>query len=228
MLYLHELIDIVGSGQDAYLASVLERASHSEGAGISRLVGTWRVVGSTDRWPRVLNLWEMDGWEHWARSLERQFLPEQRDHALGPWWQRTAEWRSGGFDRILEPTPYSPTVAGLAAAGVRGWAAVHTLVRTAPGRRGEFLARVGTDLQPLLEARGLRLLGAFAVPMRPAEAVFLWASPTFGALCRLYQSRRTDADWHCWRDRVEGLWSEAETCWLVPAEGTRTYPEAGR
>ena len=53
MLYLHEIIDIVGTGQEAYLDTVGERARHSEGEQISRLFGTWKVLGSTHRWPRV-------------------------------------------------------------------------------------------------------------------------------------------------------------------------------
>ena len=109
MLYLHEIIDIVGTGQEAYLDSVGERARHSGAAGISGLMGTWKVIGSTHRWPAVVNLWEMEGWEHWADTLERQFLPEKKDAHLAPWWAKATQWRSGGFDRILEPAPYSPT-----------------------------------------------------------------------------------------------------------------------
>src|SRR5258706_5608520 len=111
MLYLHEIIDIVGTGQVAYLQTVGERAQHSEREGISRLVGTWRVIGSTNRWPRVVNLWEMDDWDHWAETLERQFLPQKKDPALGPWWSQATQLRSGGFDCILEPTPFTPTLA---------------------------------------------------------------------------------------------------------------------
>ena len=49
MLYLHEIIDIVGTGQESYLATVAERARHSTGEGMSRLAGTWKVIGSTNR-----------------------------------------------------------------------------------------------------------------------------------------------------------------------------------
>ena len=105
MLYLHEIIDIVGTGQESYLQTVGERGRHSEREGISRLMGTWKVIGSTNRWPRVVNMWEMDGWGQWAETLERQFLPGKVDAALAPWWAKATEWRSGGFDRILEPAP---------------------------------------------------------------------------------------------------------------------------
>src|SRR5262245_40383026 len=108
MLYLHEIIDIVGTGQEKYMQTVIERDAYSQGENISRLAGCWKVIGSTNRWPRVVNLWEMDSWAHWAGSLERQFLPQKIDRELAPWWAKATEWRSGGFDRILEPAAYSP------------------------------------------------------------------------------------------------------------------------
>ena len=118
MLYLHEIIDIVGTGQASYLKTVGERAHHSEREGLSRMMGTWKVIGSTNRWPRVVNLWEMDGWGQWAETLERQFLPGKVDTALAPWWAKATEWRSGGFDRILEPAAYSPDRAALQRAAI--------------------------------------------------------------------------------------------------------------
>src|SRR5215472_1579558 len=146
MLYLHEIIDIIGDGQQAYLDTVGERARHSEREGISRLMGCWKVIGSTNRWPRVVNLWEMDGWSQWAESLERQFIPEKKDPHLAPWWSAATKWRSGGFDRILEPAAYSPTHAALEAANLRAWVCVHSLVQLAPGKRDAYLAAVGEQL----------------------------------------------------------------------------------
>ena len=168
--YEHEIIDIIGTGQEAYLDSVAERAGHSTGEGISRLVGTWKVIGSTNRWPRVVNLWEMDGWQHWAETLERQHLPEKKDAALAPWWAKATQWRSGGFDRILGPAAYSPTQSQLRARGFKSWVCVHTIVRLLPGKVGIYLDAVGEILRPLLEGRGLTLMGAYKVPMRSDEA----------------------------------------------------------
>src|SRR5262249_36843526 len=202
MLYLHEIIDIIGDGQQAYLDTVAERARHSEEAGISRLMGTWKVIGSTNRWPRVVNLWEMDGWSHWAASLERQFLPSKQDAHLAPWWSKATQWRSGGFDRILEPAAYSPTREQLRTQRFTAWVCVHRLVRLVPGRRDAYLDAVGRILRPLLESRGLVLFGAYAVPMRSDEAVVVWAATDFRQLCRLYQGRNADAKLQKWNTRI--------------------------
>lgn len=224
MLYLHETIDIVGDGQDAYLDAVARRARHSEAEGISRLVACWRVVGSTGRWPRVVNLWEMDGWTHWAATLERQFVPERRDPALAPWWAQTAQWRRGGFDRILEPAPGSPTRAELQAAGLRAWVCEQTTLRAAPGRGGELLAAATTLLAPALRRRGIRGFGAFRVPMRPDELLLLWAAPTFAALASWYAEREGEAAWLRWSRHHDDAALESESLWLVPAPDCFLHP----
>jgi len=217
MLYLHEIVDIVGTGQETYLDTVGERARHSEKEGISRLVGTWKVIGSTNRWPRVVNLWEMGGWDEWAESLERQHFPEKKDAALAPWWATATQWRSGGFDRILEPSSYTPALGQLKARGFRAWVCVHSIVRITPGKSDEYLAAVGDTLRPLLEARGLTLIGAYTVPMRSDEAVVLWAAPDFRLLCDVYGSRRRDPELHRWRAAVTPLRRKFDTMWLVPS-----------
>jgi hypothetical protein len=227
MLYLHEFIDIIGTGQDAYLDTVGERAVHSEKEGISRLVGTWKVIGSTNRWPRVVNVWEMDGWEHWAETLERQHFPEKKDAALAPWWAQATQWRSGGFDRILEPASYSPTRDELHTRNLRAWVCVHTIVRTAPGKCDEYLAAVGDTLRPLLEGRGLTLMGAYATPMRSDEAVLIWAATDFRALCDVYAGRKDDPAFQHWQARATPLRKKFETMWLVPSVHCFFHPHHG-
>jgi hypothetical protein len=224
MLYLHEIIDIVGTGQESYLQTVGERGRHSEAEGISRLMGTWKVIGSTHRWPRVVNLWEMDGWKQWAGTLERQFLPGKVDAALAPWWAKATEWRSGGFDRILEPTAYSPSRDALRAGGLKAWVCVHTIVQLKSGRRPAYLDAVGDTLRPALEARGLTLMGAYAVPMRSDEALLVWAAPDFRHLCHLYDGRRDDAELRRWGRRVDSWRSSSETMWLVPSADCFFHP----
>jgi len=222
MLYLHEVIDIVGTGQEAYLATVGERARHSEREGISRLMGTWKVIGSTNRWPRVVNLWEMDGWEHWALALERQFLPEKIDRDLAPWWAKATEWRSGGFDRILEPAPYSPTRAALAASGLRAWVCSHTIVQLHPGATAHFLASFAAAGRPALERRGLTLFGVYSAPMRSDEVVILWAAPDFESLCRVQATPAEDQI--LWEQRAADMRTAFETMWLVPAADCFFHP----
>lgn len=227
MLYLHEIIDIVGTGQESYLQTVGERGRHSEREGISRLMGTWKVIGSTNRWPLVVNLWEMDGWGQWAATLERQFLPGRVDAALAPWWAKATEWRSGGFDRILQPAAYSPTRDQLRAAGLRAWVCVQTLARTCPGGQAAYLAAVGETLAPLLAARGCTLMGAYAVPMRSDEVLILWAAPDFRFLCQLSEGWGADAALRTWSERAAAMCAESETMWLVPSPDCFFHPMAG-
>lgn len=225
VLYLHEIIDIVGTGQENYMQTVIERAAYSQGEDISRLVGCWKVIGSTDRWPRVVNLWEMDDWGHWARTLERQFLPDKKDPALAPWWAKATEWRSGGFDRILEPTVYSPTRAQLVDSGLRAWVCIHTIARARVGKADEYLDRVGSHLRPAMEKEGLTLFGAYQAPMRSDETVVIWASPTFSHACGVYESRSRIAGLQSW-DQIENtLLQGAETMWLVPAAECFFHPQ---
>ena len=218
MLYLHESIDILGAGQDAYVQSVLERAAHSEAAGISRLVGVFKVIGSTHRWPRVVNLWEMDGWGHWAATLERQFLPERTDPALAPWWARTAQWRSGGFDRILEPASFSPTRGQIETDELSGWVCSQTISRAHPGRTSAVLDAIHAAGEPLGHQQ-LRLVGAWTVPMRSDEIVEIWIAPTFATLCAWYEARGGDPRWQVENRRRSEFVLESETLWMVPAAG---------
>jgi hypothetical protein len=225
MLYLHEIIDIVGTGQVSYLQTVGERGRHSEREGISRLMGTWKVIGSTNRWPRVVNLWEMDGWGQWADALERQFLPGKLDTALAPWWAKATEWRSGGFDRILEPTPYSPNRDELSAGGLRAWVCVHTIVQLRPGRCEAYLDAVGESLRPALRDHGLTLMGAYRVPMRADEALVLWAAPDFRHLCGVYERRRNDPALQRWGRKTSAWRMAADTMWLVPSSDCFFHPD---
>jgi hypothetical protein len=166
----------------------------------------------------------MEGWSHWVDSLERQFLPEKKDKELAPWWAKATEWRSGGFDRILEPAHYSPAMAELREQNVRTWVCVHSIVRTARGQRSAFLNAVGETLRPLLARHQLTLIGAYSVPMISDEAVLVWAAPDFRHLCNLYDARQGDKEWQSWRRRVATFLSGHETMWLVPAEGCFLHP----
>ena len=69
MLYLHEVIDIVGEGARKYM-ELTERFDTESAAdrGLT-LFGTWQVVGVTGRWPQVVNLWTIDGWDGWGRLV---------------------------------------------------------------------------------------------------------------------------------------------------------------
>src|SRR5262249_38212243 len=95
-IYLHEIIDIVGAGSEPYKRHTGEGWSGRWRQRSSELVGLWQQSGSTGDWPRVINLWEMEGYDHWAEILERQYSGEGQPPALRRWWTRALAWRSGG------------------------------------------------------------------------------------------------------------------------------------
>jgi hypothetical protein len=224
MLYLHETIDIRGDGARPYMEGVLERARHSEKAGISRLVGTWQVVGSTHRWPRVVNLWELDGWEHWARSLERQFDPAKKDAHLAPWWSSMVRYRRGGFDRILEPVWFSPRRSDLESRGYKGSVVEQQLCRVPAQWQEIFFEEVSASLVPLLEANAVQLIGAYRAVMRADEVLLLWLAETFRGLCAWKQRCGGDQAYVAWLQRQNAWRVRVETLWLVPFPGSLLSP----
>ena len=105
-LYLHETIDILGTGSEAYKTHTGKLGTARTDGG-APLVGTWQQSGSTGTWPTVINLWEMRGWDQWADILERQYTRASgQEPKLKAWWTKATEYRSGGFDRILDPAPF--------------------------------------------------------------------------------------------------------------------------
>src|SRR5215470_17978527 len=138
-LYLHETIDIVGTGSEPYKAHTGKLGTGRTDGG-APLVGTWQQRGSTGTWPTVINLWEMRGWAHWADILERQYTRASgQEPKLKAWWSKATEYRSGGFDRILEPAPFSPTRRELVERGVKGGAVLQEIATVKPGTAERYL-----------------------------------------------------------------------------------------
>jgi hypothetical protein len=78
--------------------------------------GVWGTVGSTGRWPEVVNMWELDGWEGLAANFDHELShPSMQDPSLAEWWAVAATLRRGGFDRILEPAEWAPAAGRPAA-----------------------------------------------------------------------------------------------------------------
>lgn len=198
-VYLHEVIDIVGTGSEAYKAHTGALGTGRKDGG-APLVGTWQQSGSTGAWPTVVNLWEMGGWDHWAEILARQYTRASGQEAsLKQWWVEATQHRSGGFDRILVPAPFSPTRAELVAAGVKGVGCVQEIATVKAGTADEYLAAVGRRRRKAMQRHGLALLGAFRTAMRDTEAVLLWNVPTwrhFTDYLQAAETNRSDRTWH--------------------------------
>ncbi|HYI60475.1 MAG TPA: hypothetical protein VEW93_01570 [Acidimicrobiales bacterium] len=176
-LYLHEIVDVVGRGAAPYMDHVVRFDAAAVADGGLALAGTWEVVGTTGRWPQVVNLWEVvDGWDGWERLARRTNLAKAANTQLAGWWDEAHRNRTGGIDRLLLATPTAPDPAARAAAGVRGEVAVHELTRVHPGAGPEYLAALVERWAPIAATFGVHLVGAFEVLMTDVEVVTVWVA----------------------------------------------------
>ena len=153
-LFLHEVIDIVGRGGRAYMEhTVAFDAGAAAGRGLV-LLGTWEVVGATGRWPQVVNVWEIDGWDGWVRLGQRTNVDKAANAELATWWDEAYERRTGGFDRLLRGVEGCPTLATLAADQLHGTWFVHERSDVRPGAGPEYLAATLAERGPAMATPG--------------------------------------------------------------------------
>ena len=70
-VYIHEFIDIIGHNRAHYMHHMTANWSPIAQRERQQLCyGVWGTVGSTRRWPEVVNLWEEDGFAGLAASFE--------------------------------------------------------------------------------------------------------------------------------------------------------------
>jgi hypothetical protein len=175
-LYLHEVVDVVGRGAAPYMAHVV---GFDPGAVADRglaLAGTWEVVGTTGRWPQVVNLWEVvDGWDGWTRLTRRTNVAKAANAELAGWWDEAFRHRTGGVDRLLAAVP-GPDPVEAAADGRRGEVAVHELSAVHPGAGPDYLAALVERWAPVAARFGVHLVGAYEVLMVDTEVVTFWVA----------------------------------------------------
>ena len=187
-VYIHEFIDIIGHDRARYMHHMTANWSPIAQEERNQLCyGVWGVVGSTGPWPAVVNMWEEDGWEGLSASFGHELShAELQDPKLARWWATAAEMRSGGFDRILVPAPWSPTITELCAQGAGGVAYAHDQVTVPPGSARRLPGAGPGGGRLLLRARSA---GLSSVRGRPRcghddEAFLIWSIPELGAMGR--------------------------------------------
>jgi hypothetical protein len=222
-LYLHETIHIVGTGSEAYKRHTGE--GRARGPHAAALVGTWQQSGSTGRWPRVVNLWEMRGWDHWAELLEYQYGDTAQPEELRRWWTEATQFRSGGFDRILEPAPWSPTRQELIERGTRARAFVQEVACIRAGQVEQYLEAVATDWLPVATRRGLVLVGAYRTAMRDTEAVLLWGLSALRDFTRHLRDFWSAAETRAWAEAARAWRTDYRETLLIPSRWCVVHPE---
>lgn len=213
-VYIHEFIDIRGHHRADYVQHMAANWSPlAQETRNQKLFGIWSVLGSTGPWPQVVNLWEEEGFAGLASSFAGEAVGAgAQDPALERWWAKAAEFRSGGFDRIVKPASWSPTIDQHCAGGAGGAVAyAHELVKVRAGTSWDHLDVVREQAVPVYGDFGFELVGAFATTMvDDDECILLWAIPSWDAWGRFEEGQlpgghRGLAEWRQWAaDLVTG------------------------
>jgi hypothetical protein len=200
--YIHEFIDIRGAHRGDYMHHMTANWSPNAQEDRDQLCfGVWAVLGSTGAWPQVCNIWEEPGLDGLARSFAGETVGNAlQDPKLAKWWDRAADFRRGGFDRILRPAPWMPTVTSSLDAGVSAEVFAHEILRVRPGSAPELLEVARERAVAAYDVYGWRLVGAWTTALRDDdEALLLWALPDWQAWAAAEAAQRDDDDIVKWR-----------------------------
>jgi len=219
-VYIHEFIDIIGHHRADYMhhmtanwSPIAQRDRHQ------LCYGVWGTVGTTRRWPEVVNLWEEDGFSGLSRSFRHEFNhPTLQDPALAEWWARAASFRRRGTDRVLVPAPWTSTIEELCHVGVRGEAYAHEVVQVRPGSAWDYLALVREHATAAYARFRWVLIGAWVTAMRnDSEVLLLWVVPEWEDWGAFEHAQLADQDMRAWRAHAQTLALDWERFLLVDA-----------
>jgi hypothetical protein len=219
-VYIHELIEIIGPNRAKYMHHMTANWCPIARAERNQLCyGVWGTVGSTGRWPEVVNMWEFEGWEGLAANLNHELShPTMQDPSLSEWWQTAASFRSGGFDRIVEAAPWCRSIDELVAAGAGGTFYAHELITVGSGMSGDLLDMFSEVGGPAAEALGVGLLGGFRVAMADdTEAVVIWTFPDWSTWIDYEQAWTPKGAMAEWRDRLISLGARFRRTLMIDA-----------
>ncbi len=208
-VYLHEIVDIILQGRPKYMdhMTVGWGPTGREERGMS-CVGVWGTLGSTARWPEVTNLWEFDSWDAMAASYGFEAnAPGMQDAKLKVWWDEAQKYRSGGFDRILRPAPYSPTLAEITKNKNIIGAKVfyHERITIRPGQARTYLDML-EEWVPVAKTLGMHLMGAYRSTMRnDSECIVIWAIREWADWAKVEIAMDSDPRVAAWRRRTTGV-----------------------
>ena len=207
-VYIHEFIDIIGHNRARYMHHMTANWCPVARQERNQLcLGVWATVGSTGRWPEVVNMWELDGWDGLVANFEHELGGgRDQDPSLAEWWAAAASLRRGGIDRIVVAEPGTRPVDRLIADGVRGELYAHELVTVPPGRIRAYLEALQELGRPAIEELGLELVGRYRVAMvNESEAIVIWAIPDWSTWAHFEQAWTASGALNIWRATATGL-----------------------
>jgi hypothetical protein len=205
-VYIHEYIDVIGHNRANYMHHMTANWSPiaQEPPRHQLCYGVWGVVGSTGRWPEVVNLWEHDGYDGIALSLGHETgRPQLQDEKLEKWWAEASNYRRGGIDRLIVPAPWTRTIEELCADGVHGDLYAHEVAKVAPWQADDFLSAVADHAVPARDPFGWELAGAFRTALHDdSECILIWAIPTWAHWAELEKALPSDPGLQRWQTQL--------------------------
>jgi hypothetical protein len=208
-IYLHEYINIIGAHRAEYFEHMTVNWREAAIERRQRTFGIWGTLGSTGRWPEVVNLWEYDDWAHLAETFahETSGPAGMQDRRLAKWWLQAQSMRSGGYDRLLIPAEFSPTIAEVIERGVVGYEVFrHDVIGIAPGEARNYLAAVELDLVPMMADLGAVLVGAYRTALRDdSEVILIWAIQDWATWSAAEQALDSQPAALAWRARTRAM-----------------------
>lgn len=214
-LYLHETIDPVRApgAHTRYLdelGRIVRTEGNADGSAGGRCIAVWVPMFLTGQWPQIIGFWQMPGgWEGFARHFDNH--PELFHQPLERWYGE----RSGGFDRVLVGTGYTPALDEISEQGHTAPVVLHQTVRLRPGGAADYLADVGELKEALGRRYGFHLFGGYEVALRNGtEAIVLWSFPDVRTFARTQADPGDFPELAKWQAR-SGAQEEAHTGVLV-------------
>ena len=194
-VYIHEYIDIIGHNRGRYMYHMTANWSPAAQEDRHQLCfGVWGVVGSTGRWPQVVNIWEEDGFDGLRAVLRARVGPPRSAGSEVGGLVGGGRWAQGRGDR---PAGRARPVDADHRRGLRGGCRAATSTPTsrsvcpAVRRRTTWSSSV-SEVMPLMAEFGWVLAGAWATAMTDDDECFvLWAVPTWAQWAEREKARRT-------------------------------------
>ncbi|VIO71552.1 hypothetical protein CI1B_37360 [Bradyrhizobium ivorense] len=185
-IYFHETLDPVRTpgAHTRYLAELGEIVSttgNAEGSAGAECIAAWVPVFLNGDWPRMVTFWEMPGgWDGFADHFE-----QRKELFHGP-LERWYGERSGGFDRVLVGSPFTPSRAQLLAADQRAAVVLQEIIDLKSGGAEDYLALLAEMKEEIDGTCRFSLLGSYETAFRHgSEVMLLWAFPDMRTLARL-------------------------------------------
>jgi hypothetical protein len=172
MLYVHEILTIVPWTEEVFwtlLGSDYLPEAQQNGL---RLVGLFKVG---IRYSENYALWEVDDWA----TLDRLQEFHDKDWWMKAWKLESIQYRTDWLRRILEPAPFSPTLAELKKGDYKSTFYLHCLARAYPGKVKEYIKGIGKELVPLAKKWGMKLVGCYSTVAGEAESnevISIWTA----------------------------------------------------